>query len=341
MINSYQILKEIKQIVDKSKSFLITGQYNPDGDSIGAELALYKILSVAKSGQNGILDPEVVIDVVNEELPPHRYHFLPNFQAVKSLEEVQGRRYEVGFIVDGGRDRTGEVLPLLEKCDYTINIDHHKSRLTSTDTISWIEPYVSSTCELVFEFIDHPDWQVPLTPDIATCIYAGMIYDTGSFQFSSTSPRTHRIAARLLEAGISAWKISEEVLLSKSYAALKLLTAVLSEVRRDPRGSILWSVITQKMLKETGATPQDEEGIINQYNFVEGCEAAVLFKELDKNKIKVSLRSRGKVDMGAIAKTLNPGGGGHERAAGCTLEGPMEEVQKRVLKAVEKALYGS
>lgn len=341
MLNSYQILKEIKQIVDKSKSFLITGQYNPDGDSIGAELALYKILTFTKSDRHGVLDPEVVIDIVNEEPPPHRYRFLPNFHAVKPLEEVQGQRYEVGFIVDGGRDRTGEVLPLLEKCDYTINIDHHKSRLKSNDTISWVEPYISSTCELIFEFIDHPDWKIPLTSDIATCIYTGMIYDTGSFQFSSTSPRTHRIAARLLEAGINAWKISEEVLLVKSYAALKLLTAVLSQVRRDPRGGILWSVITQKMLEETGATPQDEEGIINQYNFVEGCEAAVLFKEVSKNKIKVSLRSRGRIDMGAVAKSLNPGGGGHERAAGCTLEGSMEEVQERVLRAVEKALYGS
>jgi phosphoesterase RecJ-like protein len=338
-MNSHQILKEIKQIVDTGKSFLITGQYAPDGDSIGAELALYKILSVAKGSKGGAPPVDVIIDIVNEELPAARYQFLPNLHAIKPLEKVRGQKYEVGFIVDGGRNRTGEVLSLLEKCDYTINIDHHKSRVVGSDTITWIEPHISSTCELIFEFIEHPDWKIPLTQDIAECLYTGMIYDTGSFQYSSTSSKTHRIAAKLLEVGISAWKINEQVLLTKSYPALKLLATVLSEVRRDFRGGILWSALTQKMLEETGAKPQDEEGIITQYNFTEGGEVALLFKEIGKNKIKVSMRSRGKVDVGAVAKSLNPEGGGHERAAGCTLEGIMEEVQQRVLNVVEKVLY--
>ncbi|MCI0528594.1 MAG: DHHA1 domain-containing protein, partial [Nitrospira sp.] len=203
-----------------------------------------------------------------------------------------------------------------------------------------VEPDASSTSELIFEFIEHPDWKIPLTPDVAECIYAGIIYDTGSFQYSLTSPKTHRIAAKLLETGITAWKINEQILLAKSYPALKLLTAVLSQVHRDNRGGILWSVLTPKMLEETGAQPHEEEGIITQYNFTDGAEVAVLFKETDKGKIKVSLRSRGKVDVGALAKTLHPGGGGHERAAGCTLDGKLEDVQQQVLRALEKVLYG-
>lgn len=340
-MDSYQILKEIKNIVDNCMSFLITGQDKPDGDSIGAELALYKVLSVAKRNGNRTPGSEVILDIVNDQLPPSRYQFLPDFQAVRPLEEIQGQKYEVGFILDAGKDRVGKVLPILEKCDYTINIDHHKSRLAGNDTISWIEPYVSSTSELIFEFIEHPDWKIPLTPDIAECIYTGIIYDTGSFQYSLTSPKTHRIAARLLETGIAAWKIHEQILLSRSYAALKLLATVLSQVHRDTRGGILWSTITQRMLEETGAQPHEEEGIITQYNFTEGVEVAVLFKEIDKGRIKVSFRSRGKVDVGAVAKTLHPKGGGHERAAGCTLEGSLEDVQRKVLEALETVLYRS
>jgi len=194
---------------------------------------------------------------------------------------------------------------------------------------------------MVFEFIDHPDWKIPLTLDIAECIYAGIIFDTGSFKYSLTSPKTHRIAARLLETGIDASKISERVLLSKSYAAVKLMAAVLSGVKRDPRGAILWGVITEKMLQETGAQPSDEEGIISQYCFTDGVEVSVLFKEMGGNKTKVSFRSRGHLDVGAFAKTLHPTGGGHERAAGCTLDGTLKEVQQRVLKALERILYNS
>lgn len=335
-MHSDYLLKKIKAIIDTTNSILISGQANPDGDSLGSQLALYAILLQHKQQTEPSGRPDIVIS--NDEPPPSRYNFLPNFQVIMPYETIQDRQFEVGFILDSGSDRVGRVLSVLQKCTYTINIDHHKNRVESHDHVAWVDPEMSSVAEMVYDFIEHPEWNVALNTDIAACLYAAIIYDTGSFRYPSTSPETHRIAAKLLETGIDFAKIAEQVFLEKPFSAVQLLSAVLQNLRRTPNGEILWGTITQKLLKTVNAMPEEEEGIITQYAFTKGVKVAVLFKELSSTKVKASFRSRGFLDVGKFAQSISAQGGGHQRAAGCLLAGKIRDIQEMVIQALQDAL---
>lgn len=339
-MNVTETLSHIHQILESSHSILISGQGNPDGDSVGSQLALYEILmqeyaylgrSTPKRGT-----PEIVI--ANDEMPPAVYHFLPNIGRIVPAEQIVDRQFEVGFILDSSTDRTGQVLPILQRCRYTINIDHHRTRSVNTDTVSWVEPDKSSVAEMVYDFLGHPAWHATLTPDMAACLYAGIIYDTGTFRYPSATARTLRIAATLIETGIDFSRIVEQLLLEKSRAALNLLTEVLNNLYWDETGEIVLGVIPQDMWKRLEVQIGDEEGLITQYAFAKEAKVAVLLRELPSKDIKVSFRSRGALDVGQLARTLHIRGGGHPRAAGCTLQGTLEEARERVVSTLQQAL---
>ena len=335
-MNINQILRKIKDIIDTTNSILITGQAVPDGDSLGSQLALYDIL-VQHNRQTGTID---TLDIVlsNDTLPPSHYDFFPNIHLVTPFNDIKDRQFDVGFILDSSKDRVGKVLPVLQKCRYTINIDHHQTRPPGNEDVSWVDPKICSVAEMLYNFIEHPDWNVSLNPTIAACLYAGIIYDTGSFRYPKTTPRTHQIAARLLETGIDFTKISEKLFLEKTFSKVRLLSAVLSNLRRDSRGEIIWGTITQELLNTVNAKPEEEEGIITHYAFTKGVKVAVLFKEFSPTEIKASFRSRGALDVGKFAQKISTQGGGHPRAAGCTLTGKIEDVQEMVICALQDAL---
>jgi len=192
--------------------------------------------------------------------------------------------------------------------------------------------------EMVYSFLEHPAWQVTLNADIAACLYAAIVYDTGSFRYPSTSARTHQIAAKLIETGIDFAKITEQIMLEKPFAAIQLHGAVLHTLQRDASGEIIWGTITQKILKTVKARSNDDEGIIAHYVFTKGAKVAVLFKEISAQKVKVSFRSRGAVDVGQFARSLHPNGGGHQRAAGCLIAGTIDEVKDSVIEALQEEL---
>lgn len=332
-----QILRNIRDIVDTANSILISGQGNPDGDSIGSQLALYDILQQRKRMTGHVL-PDNAIVIANDILPPSHYRFLPHFHVVVPIEEIAHRQFDAGFILDASKERIGKVLPVFRKCRYSVNIDHHTSREKSQEDVGWVDPNICSVAEMIYDFIEHPDWNVTLNADIATCLYTGIIYDTGSFRYPSTTARTHRIVAALLETGIDFGKIAEKVLMEKRFPAVQLLGSVLHNLQRNATAEIIWGTITQALLDRVHADPEEDEGLISQYAFTRGARVAVLFKERPANEVKVSLRSRGTVDVGRFAKKMSSLGGGHERAAGCTLKGTMEEVQTLVIQALENEL---
>ena len=333
-MNSYEILDQIAAIIQGASTILITGQGNPDGDSVGAELALHDIISQQR--QPGGSLPEIVI-CNDDPVPPH-YDFFPNIGRIQPVEQTQGRRFEVGFVVDSGTSRLQQVLPLLQTCQRIINIDHHQSRAAGIETLAWIEPQISSVCEMVYGFFEHPAWRVALTPDIAACLYAGMIYDTGVFRYPNTTPRTLEVAGKLIGTGIDFARIVEQLLLEKRLSALRLLAAVLDSVRVNATGEVIWGRVTQDMLRRAGATFDDEEGMISQFAFTKGTKVAALFKEFGEQMTKISFRSRGALDVGNVAKSLTPQGGGHDRAAGCTMHTPLIEAERAVIAALERAL---
>jgi phosphoesterase RecJ-like protein len=331
-----QILRKIKEIVDTAKSILITGQANPDGDSIGSQLALYDILGQHKRHAGTAQNLEIVI--ANDQLPPPHYQVLPRIQIVTPVEQILSHRFDVSFILDASKERIVKTLPLVQKCQYTINIDHHRNRAQSEETVAWIDPDMSSVAEMIYSFLEHPAWQVTLNADIAACLYAAIVYDTGSFRYPSTTARTHQIAAKLLETGIDFARITERMLLEKPFSAMQLFGAVLHTLHRDSSGEIIWGMITQKLLKQVNARPDEDEGIISHYTFTKGAKVAVLFKEISANKVKVSFRSRGAVDVGQFARSLHPNGGGHQRAAGCLIAGTIDEVKDSVIQALQEEL---
>jgi phosphoesterase RecJ-like protein len=339
-MQSDQILRKIKEIVDTTNSILITGQAIPDGDSLGSQLALHDILVQQK--QNARTTDTLDIVISNDSPPPLSYKFFPNIHLVTSFDDVEDRQFDVGFILDSSRDRVGKVLQVLQKCRYTINIDHHQSRTEGNEDVSWVDHNICSVAEMIYEFFEHPDWNVSITSHIAACLYAGIIYDTGSFRYPKTTPRTHQIVAKLLETGIDFAKISEQLFLETTFSKLGLLRGVLQSLQRDPSGEIIWGTITQKLLKTVHAQPGEDGGIITQYAFTKGTKVAVLFKELSPRTITVSFRSRGEIDVGHFARKVHEKGGGHSRAAGCSFDNKtIEEVQELVLNALQKELQNN
>lgn len=334
-----RILKDIRNIVDQSHSFLITGQANPDGDSVGSQLALYDMLRQYMQQIERPLSNEQII-IVNNELPPAHYWFFPHIDLIRPFEIVEGRTFDTGFVLDAASDRVGRVAPMLAQCRSTINIDHHHTRGAGQENVTWVDPQCCSVSEMMFAFLEDPDWKLTLNANIAACLYAGIIYDTGSFRYPKTTARTHRIAARCVETGIDFSKIAEHLFLEQSFARLQLQGAVLQGLQRDFSGAIIWGSVTQKMMKAAQTQPDDTEGLITLYAFTEGTKAAVLLKEVPPDSIKVSLRSRGAVDVGAFAQKIHPHGGGHPRAAGFTMEGSLHEVEEIVITALQQELGG-
>lgn len=335
-MNSAQILYDIKYAIHAATSILITGQDAPDGDSVGSELALYDMLWQQKRYDN--TDQGVEIVIANDAMPPARYKFFPHFDIITPCEAIQTHQFEVGFVLDAGTDRIGAVLPVLKNCQTIITIDHHQSRARGIEQISWIDPHICSVAEMLYDFFEHPAWHLTLTPEIAACLYGGMIYDTGSFRYPNTTSKTLRIAARLLETGFDFSAAAERLFLEKPYSSLQLLGAVLRTLQRDETGQIIWGVVTQDMLKQAQADIEETDGIITQYAFTQGVKVAILFKETAEHDIKISFRARGAVDVGKFAKSLTPKGGGHHRAAGCTLSGSLTQVQEHVLRALQQVM---
>jgi phosphoesterase RecJ-like protein len=171
---------------------------------------------------------------------------------------------------------------------------------------------------------------------IAENIYTGILTDTGSFHYSNTSPRAFAVARKCLLAGVDPWKVAEKIYETQPLARLRLLPLVLETLEAADSGRISFVVVTQRMMKQTGASPALTEDFINFPRSLKGAEVALLFREIEPEKYRVSLRSRGNVDVARVAKEFQ--GGGHPSAAGCTVEGNLDKVRALVLKKVKAAL---
>ncbi len=319
----------ILELIQGAKSVLITSQLDPDGDSVGSQLALRRLL-LAELGE-GAADR---IAIVNQVPCPKRYHFLQDSASIVTPEDVQGRTFDLGFVLDGGADRTGTARPIFESCAKKVIIDHHKTTQGTGYDVPYIEPKLSSTAEMVYAIVEDSRSKAKLDTAMAAQLYLGMIYDTGSFQYAATTPRTHRIAALLLEQGIAHADIAERVMLESPLSAKVLLGRTLAGMKIEANGKVVWTTVSRALATETRTTDEDVRAIITQMIFIEGVRVALLFYERDGGKVKLSLRSRGGVDgfdVANFARSLDPGGGGHARASGCMLAGSLDEVPKSVV----------
>ncbi len=302
---------------------MISSHENPEGDALGSVLALG--LALRELGK------EVL--VLNQDPTPDILSFLPGVEEIVHQAPADGS-FDVAFALDcGDKQRLGEEFLKVPKIRKVINIDHHISNSYFGD-INWVDPEASSTAEIIFDLLRIIP--VPLSLGVAENIYAGILTDTGSFRYSNTSPKTFDVARICLLAGVKPWKVAEKVYETQPLPRLRLLPLVLRtlEVAEKGRISLVW--VTQKMMEETGATMDLTEDFINFPRSLKGVDVALLLREVSPVQYRVSLRSRGGVDVSRIAHAFQ--GGGHPNAAGCTVEGTLSEVKVKVLERVKAAL---
>jgi phosphoesterase RecJ-like protein len=302
-----QVLQEIQQ----RRRFLVTSHARPDGDAIGSTLALAQILrKMGKSAEIVLGDPV-----------PLLYHPLPGSEAIVRSTQVNGDYDAVIILECDSVQRTR--LHGLEN-QFLINIDHHASSRPFAN-INWIDPSAVATAELIFRLAQAA--QVKITPEIATCLYTAVLTDTGAFCYAPTNACTFELAKFLVEHGADPGKIAQSVYFSSPMSKMCLLGAALSRLERD--GEIAWMSVTRHDMERFGALDEDCEGLVNYALSISGIEVAIFFREVAQERIRVSIRSKGAVNVADIAQKF--GGGGHECAGGFSTEGPVEESVKRVL----------
>jgi phosphoesterase RecJ-like protein len=315
-------LQKIVEAVRAGRRFVISSHARPDGDAIGSEMAAaYALRALGKQ-----------VRVVNVDAPPAPFLQLPGVREIEVAPEASGE-FDVSIIMEcSSLARTG--VSGLDRAT-VINIDHHPGN-SSYGHFNWFDGTAAACGEMVFDLVTALD--APLTREVATHIYVAILTDTGSFHFSSISPRTFDICRAALVAGVDPVQIARYVYDSNSLGRLKVFGAVLNRLHIDATGHVAALYLDDAMLREAGGTYDDTEGLINEPLTVKDIQAVVFFKRVEGDQYRVSLRSKGAVDIATIAKEF--GGGGHKNAAGCSASGPFETLQRLFVEKIQRAIDG-
>jgi phosphoesterase RecJ-like protein len=314
-------LPEIISALLACDTILVSVHKNPDGDALGSQLAL--ALSLEKLGKTVLahnLDPV-----------PEIYRFLPGSERIRTGPRVEGI-FDAIVVLDAEPARTG-LFDTVYPAEVKINIDHHVTN-PAVWPLTWLEPAASATGEMIYGLIQKLD--IPIDRNIALCLYTAIFTDTGSFRYTNTTARSMRIAADMIEAGADPWLVTENVYESFAYRRLKLLGSVLNGMEQSEDGRTAWVIVTEELFQRSGATAEDTDNFINFVRSTKGVEVAILFRQTAAAEYKISLRSKGRVDLSGLAQSL--GGGGHKNAAGATVKGTLADVKEKVLAEVNKAV---
>lgn len=267
---------------------------------------------------------------------PNMYEFLPGFDDIKE-EPPHGFDALLAFFFDSGNlERSGSSVKQIAAHATIVNIDHHPSN-SRFGNVNVIDADASAVGQMVMDMLDH--FGYPITPTIATNLYVALLTDTGGFRHENTTPRALEDAARLARLGADPGRIATLVYKTRPETTLKLSGMALATMRVELEGRLAWAKVTRRMLREAGAVMAESEGIIDTLNSIAGLELAILFKEVNAELTKISVRSRGAVDAAAMCAGF--GGGGHIRAAGAEIQKPMEEAIKLVLAAAKEAIIAA
>lgn len=316
-----QLNRNILEMIGSAESIGIAGHLRPDGDCIGSCLSMYLYLRKCCK--------EKKVDVYLEYVP-EKFLFIAGSGEVK--KEWDGTEYDLFMVLDSGdTERIGAGREGFLKAKNTLSIDHHISNNYFAGD-NHVEPAASSTCEVLYRLFD----PVQIDLEIAQALYVGIIHDTGVFKHSNTSGETLRIAAELVDKGVPFSRIIDESFYQKSYLQNQLMGRCMLESILLMHGACIFSVVTKRAMDFYGAGSKDLAGVVNQLIETEGVEIAIFLHETTNREYKVSLRSREKVDVSEIA--LFFGGGGHIRAAGCTMEGSVHDVINNLTAHVEEQL---
>lgn len=316
------MIPRIVAAIAAHQSFLITTHENPDGDAVGSVLALANFLKrLGKDVTVYCCDPI-----------PELYDFLPLADTV--VCSIPQRHYDVCFVLDVGEfRRAGQQIASFEGIGSFINIDHHL-HCENFGAINLIDAEAAATGILIHRIIQAAGHETDYAT--ALCIYTAIITDTGSFHYSNANPEAFSVAGEMVARGVNAWSVAEKLYESQPRERLELLSLALATLSISSRGNYASLAVTLDMYARTGACAELTDGFVNYPRSIRGVEVAIFFREIRDGLFKVGFRSKGKVDVSALAAGF--GGGGHHNAAGCTVAGTLEEVRAAVFAHLEKVL---
>ena len=316
-------LETIRDALLVRQRFVLSSHARPDGDSIGSQMAMaYALRALGKE-----------VRIVNKDAAPAPLLAFPGVSEIEVADHVDGE-FDAAVIMEcSDLARTG--VRGLDRY-FIVNVDHHPGN-AQYGAVNWFDGEAAACAEMVFDIVQ--TLGVPLSPEIATHVYVGILTDTGSFHYSSISARTFDICRQLVEAGVDPPRVARSIFDSNTLGRLKLFGSVLSTVELEDEGRLAVVRVDRAMAAAAGGTYEDTEGLINLPLTVKEIQAVVFFKEMDTHEYRVSMRSKGDIDVNAVAKRY--GGGGHKNASGCTVRGAYAAVRAELTAALTQAIVRS
>lgn len=303
-----------------AKTIGISGHIRPDGDCVGSCTALLLYL------QKKLPQAKVTLYL---ERPADIFKELKGVSQIDSRYEDEAT-HDVFIALDCSKERLGKAEAYFDRAKKTLNIDHHISNAAGCGDVNEVRPKASATAEVLYELFE----KEALDKDIATALYVGIIHDCGVFQYSNTTPRTMEIASHLITFGFDFSKLIEETFYQKTYLQMQILGRALMESLRFMDGRCVVSCIDKKIMEFYNVVPKDLDGIVSMLRDIKGVDCAIFMYQTDVLEYKVSLRSNEKADVAKIASFF--GGGGHVRAAGCTMQGTFHDCINNLSAQIEK-----
>ncbi|MFO8060508.1 MAG: bifunctional oligoribonuclease/PAP phosphatase NrnA [Bacillota bacterium] len=307
-------------LLRRAESALIPLHVSPDGDSVGSALAAAR--ACRHLGTRAV--------VVSSDPPPETYRFLAGWEDIRRPEEIEPG-FDLLLLLDcSSLSRTGRVRDILDDrgLPLTVTIDHHRKGERVGDFV-WADPGAAATAEMIFDWMSAEG--LPIDDEVAAALYTGITTDTGFFAHSNTTAGTFDRAAALVRRGVRPDFIYRKINEDRPLREILILGRALEKLQTAGGGRVAWTVLTGEDMRQRGAGPDDTEGIINRLRSIAGTEIAILLVQTDARQVRVSFRSRERVDVSELAGEF--GGGGHARAAGAKVSGEIEEVAARVVAA--------
>ena len=312
----------------KKKSFLLASHVNPEGDAVGSVIAMESILN--RLGKK--------TKIVCEDNFPERLHCLRYQGDWNVYKTIRGKKLSFDALVIADcptLERIGKVKDLLHPDTAIFNIDHHISN-TRFGQYNYVKPQAAACGEVIYEIVKQ--LKLKITPDEARALYVSLSTDTGSFKYSNTGVRAHRIAAELIRTGIDVDRINEELYATYSLNKIQLYSRLLGKVQTSFGGKVAWVAMSRADLKDSGATYEDTEGFIDFLKYLREVKVAFFLSEMQReNEVKVSFRSKEHYDVNQIATAF--GGGGHKKASGCTMNMNLADAVQAILAEIQKQIH--
>lgn len=308
----------VKALQEKDR-FLIVSHINPDGDSLGSSLGLAcGLQSLGKE-----------VGIISNDNIPEIYRFLQFEEFV--LPQANPEEWNLIVLDCGDLARTGRAAELAAKCKLCINIDHHLTNELFGD-LNYVDAKAAAVGQVIYELLQQ--LSVKLDKKTASALYTALLTDTGGFRYANTDSKCLTVAGKLVEAGASPKEIAEKIYQQTSFSNLQLLSRTLAEIKTGCHGQIAWTHISQEMLEETKCSMEDADDIAAYLLSIKDVKLAAIFKEKEANYIRVSLRSKVDLDVSLLAEKFS--GGGHAKAAGCTIRASLAEAENLIIAEMEK-----